>query len=121
MLKISPGDDAAIQYMPGEITAMLEDLGYEWVPVRDPAVGHGVRVSQQYGQYRMQFRARDGAGITIDVHMRISDNVTGLYFHQAGDAGPTADSRAHYRKLKERISLEFGADSISEGQTFFTP
>ena len=53
VLKINPGDDAAIQYMPGEITAMLEDLGYVWVPVHDPAVGHGVEVAQLYGQYRM--------------------------------------------------------------------
>ena len=121
VLKISPGDDAAIQYMPGEITAMLEDLGYEWVPVHDPAVGHGVEVAQLYGQYRMQFRASDGAAITIDVHMRISDNVTGMYFHDSADANSAASSQARYRKLRERMSLEFGADNVSEGHSFLTP
>ncbi len=121
VLKINPGDDAAIQYMPGEITAMLEDLGYEWVPVHDPAVGHGVEVAQQYGQYRMQFRASDGAEITIDVHMRISDNVTGMYFHETGDEGSAVSSQGRYRKLKDRMSLEFGADNVSEGHSFLTP
>jgi hypothetical protein len=121
VLKISPGDDAAIQYMPAEITAMLEDLGYEWVPVHDSAEGHDVKVAQLYGQYRMQFRASDGAAITIDVHMRISDNVTGLYFHEPGDASSTASSQARYLKLRDRISLEFGANNVSEGHSFLTP
>jgi hypothetical protein len=121
VLKITPGDDAAIQYMPGEITAMLEDLGYEWVPVHDSAVGHGLKVAQQNGQYRMQFRASDAAGIIIDVHMRISDNVTGLYFHDAADVRSAASLQERYRKLRERLSLEFGAENVSEGHSFLTP
>jgi hypothetical protein len=56
----------------------MQDPGYQWVPVHDPSAGHGLEVAQQNGQYRMKFRASDDVAITIDVHIRISDNVTGF-------------------------------------------
>jgi hypothetical protein len=121
VLKIDPGDVTDIPYMPAEIGAMLEDLGYEWLPVHDHAVGHGLEVALVGGQYRMKFRATDDAAVTIDVHIRISDNLTGLYYHGAGGGTSDDSEHARYDKLKERMALEFGADNISEGHSFFTP
>ena len=53
--------------------------------------------------------------------MRISDNVTGLYFHDSGDASSADSSQARYLKLRERMSLEFGANNVSEGHSILTP
>lgn len=121
VLKVNPRDVTDIQYMPAEIAAMMKDLGYDWMPVHDHAVGHGLEVAQQNGQYRMKFQATDDAAVTIDVHIRISDNVTGFYFHDPGNNSPDASPQSHYARLKERLVLEFGADSLSEGHAFFTP
>jgi len=73
----------AVQYMPGEITAMLEDLGYELIPDPDP-----VKTAERYAEYRMQFKARDAAGIRIDVHIEMVNNVTGLHLYRVGQKGP---------------------------------
>jgi ABC-type transport system substrate-binding protein len=121
VLKIDPRDVTGIQYMPEEIASMMEELGYEWMPVHDHAVGHGIEVAQQNGQYRMKFRASDAAAVTIDVHIRISDNVTGFYYHDAGDDAQDESSQSRFQKLRERMTLEFGADNVSEGHSFFTP
>jgi len=121
VLKIDPRDVTDIQYMPAEIDSMMEDLGYEWMPVHDHAVDHGLEVARQNGQYRMKFQASDNESVTIDVHIRISDSVTGFYYHDAGNDDPDASSQTRYKKLKERLALEFGADNVSEGHSFFTP
>ena len=121
VLKVNPRDVTDIQYMPAEIADMLKDLGYEWMPVHDHAVGHGQEVALQNGQYRMKFQATDDPAVTIDVHIRVSDNVTGFYYHDPGDNNPDTSSQSRYARLKERLALEFGADSISEGHAFFTP
>jgi hypothetical protein len=121
VLKVDPRDVTGIQYLPAEIAAMMEDLGYEWMPVHDHAVHHGLEVALQNGQYRMKIQATDDVVITIDVHIRISDNVTGFYYHAAGNDAQDASSQTRYRKLKERLALEFGAGNVSEGHSFFTP
>lgn len=75
----------AVQYMPGEITAMLEDLGYELIPDPDP-----VKTAERYAEYRMQFKARDAANIRIDVHIKMVNNVTSLHLYQLGEKETTA-------------------------------
>jgi hypothetical protein len=116
ILKIDPRHTADLQDMPSEITSMLEELGYEWQPVRDPVTGQPVRVIQQHGQYRMLFRATANASVQIDVHIRIGDNVTGLHL-----SGVDSDAPGYYHKLRERLELEFGADSVSDGSYLLTP
>ncbi|MGD8629895.1 MAG: hypothetical protein PVH38_11140 [Gammaproteobacteria bacterium] len=69
----------------------------------------------------MKFQASDNESVTIDVHIRISDNVSGFYYHDAANDDPDASSQTRYQKLKERLALEFGADNVSEGHSFFTP
>ena len=120
ILKIDPRHTVGLQDMPSEITSMLEELGYEWQPVKDPVTGQPIRVIQQHGQYRMLFRATANTSVQIDVHIRIGDNVTGLHLSGIGGEAPD-DAPDYYRELRERMELEFGADSVSEGSFLFTP
>ena len=120
-LKIDTRHVTDVQFMPDEISGMLEDLGYHWVPVHDPAVGRGVKMAEQQGQYRMQFEADDAPGILVEVHIRSTNGVTGLHFRHSGSETPAATAAELFRKLKERAELEFGADNVSETHSFFTP
>jgi hypothetical protein len=106
----------AAQYMPGEITAMLEDLGYQLIPDPDP-----VKSAERYAQYRMQFKARDAEDIRIDVHIKMVNSVTGLHLHQLGEKGSTAATTARYRELRNRVELQFGAENVSDKHPFLTP
>jgi hypothetical protein len=121
ILKIDPRHVAGLQNMPSEITSMLEDLGYEWLPIRDPVTGQPGRIAHQFGQYRMLFRSTANAAMQVEVHIRIGDNVTGLYFTEVGSDEPGAAVPDYYHKLRERAELEFGADSVSDGNSLFTP
>jgi hypothetical protein len=39
----------------------------------------------------------------------------------AGDDAQDEYSQSRFQKLRERMTLEFGADNVSEGHSFFTP
>ena len=106
----------AIQYMPGEITTMLEDLGYKLIPNTDP-----VKAAERYGEYRLQFKARDAENIRIDVHIRMVDNVTGIHLYDTADKTPGAATAQRYNELKKRVELEFGAENVSNNHPFLTP
>jgi len=106
----------AVQYMPGEITAMLEDLGYQLIPDPDP-----LKSTERYAEYRMQFKARDAADIRIDVHIKVVNNVTGLHVYQVGEKKSTAATTERYRELRKRVELEFGAENVSDKHPFLTP
>jgi len=121
ILKIDPGHVEGIQDMPSEITAMLEDLGYEWLPVRDPVTRQPVQDAERNGEYRMLFRSTADAAVMVDVHIRIGDNITGLHFSVTGSDLSADVAQDYYRKLRDRAVLEFGAGSVSDGSSFFTP
>ena len=121
ILKIDPRHVEGMQNMPSEITSMLEELGYEWLPIRDPVTGQPGQVAHQFGQYRMLFRATANAAVQVEVHIRTGDNVTGLYFSGVGSDQPGDAALGYYKKLRERAELEFGADSVSDGSALFTP
>jgi len=121
ILKVNPRHIEGMQNMPSEITSMLEELGYEWLPIRDPVTGQPGQIAHQSGQYRMLFRAKANAAVEIEVHIRIGDNVTGLYFTEVGSDEPGEVALDYYHKLRERLELEFGADSVSDGSALFTP
>jgi hypothetical protein len=120
-LKIDPKHVTGLQNMRSEITSMLEGLGYEWLPVHDPAIGQPVQVSQENGQFVMLFRATDNASMQINVHIRKYDNVTGLHFIEQGTDQPGGAALNYFNKLKERVILEFGADNVSVTHSFMTP
>jgi len=121
ILKINPRHVEGMQNMPSEITSMLEELDYEWLPIRDPVTGQPGKIAHQFGQYRMRFRAKANAAVQVEVHIRTGDNVTGLYFTEVGSDEPGEVALDYYHKLRERLVLEFGADSVSDGSALFTP
>lgn len=121
VLKIDPRHMVGVQNMHSEIASMLEDLGYEWQPISDHTTGQPVQVAEEYGQYRMLFRAADKVTVQVDVHIRKNDNMTGLHFSEVGTDQPGDAAMDYYRKLKDRAVLEFGADNVSDKHSFMTP
>ena len=78
-------------------------------------------MAEEYGQYRMVFRAADNNAVQVEVHIRITDNMTGLHFSEVG-ADKLGDTALEYfRKLKDRVVLEFGAENVSDKHFFTTP
>ena len=106
----------AVQYMPGEITAMLEDLGYQLIPDPDP-----LKTAERYGEYRMQFKAPDAADIRIDVHIKMVNSVTGLHLYQVVEKGSVPATVERYHELRKRVELQFGAENVSDNHPFLTP
>ena len=106
----------AVQYMPGEITAMLEDLGYQLIPDPDP-----LKTAERYAEYRMQFKARNAANIRIDVHIKMVNSVTGLQPYRVGEKGVMPATTERYRELRKRVELQFGAENVSDKHPFLTP
>ena len=110
-----------VQNMRSEITFMLEGLGYEWQPVRDPATGQPVKVANELGQYRMQFRTAGEVTVQVEVRIRKDNRMTGLHFSEVGTDQPGAAALDYYRKLKERAVQRYGADNVSDKRPFMTP
>lgn len=107
---------AAGQYMPNEITAMMEDLGYKLIADPDP-----VQTAERYSEYRMQYRAHDADEFRIDVHMKMVGDNTRFYFYQLGREVPDAFGERRYQELRARLEFQFGATNVSEDRSFFTP
>jgi len=55
------------QNMPEELTCMLRDPGYDWVPIRDPHNQHGVKTVLQDDEYRMRFEYLQTRQVRIEV------------------------------------------------------
>ena len=87
----------------------------------DPDIGHPVKVAEHNGQYRMLFQARDNTAIRVEVHIRVAGNHTGLHFYEVGNKNLGEPARAHYRKLKQRLVLEFGADNVTDNHPLLAP
>ena len=120
-LKIDTRHMVGVQNMRSEMTSMLEGLGYESQPVRDPVTGQPVQVAKELGQYRMLFRATDKVTVQVEVHIREDNRMTGLHFSEVGSDQPGAAAMDYYRKLKERAVLEFGAENVSDKHSLMTP
>jgi len=106
----------AVQYMPQEITSMLDDLGYRVIRDPDPA-----KTVERYAEYRLQFRARDAETVRIDVHIRMLDNVTGVHLYNSTENKPGADTMQRFNELKKRVQLQFGAKNVTDNRPFRTP
>lgn len=120
-LKIDIRKIEGVRDMRSEITFMLEGLGYEWQPIRDPVTGQPVKVADTLGQYRMQFNATGKVTVQVDVHIRKDNRVTGLHFSEVGADQPGAAALDYYHKLKERTVQRFGAGNVSDKRSFRTP
>ena len=120
-LRIDIRNMEGVRDMRSEMTFMLEGLGYEWQPIRDPVTGQPVKVVDTLGQYRMQFRTAGEVTVQVDVHIRKENRVTGLHFSEVGSDQPGAAAMDYYRKLTERTEQRFGADNVSDKRSFMTP
>ena len=120
-LKIDIRHIVGVRNMRSEITSMLEVVGYESQPVRDPVTGQPVQVAKELGQYGVLFRAADMASVQVEVHICEDNRMTGLHFSEAGCDQPGAAAMDCYRKLKERPVMEFGAVNFSDKHSLMTP
>jgi hypothetical protein len=120
-LRIDTRHMVGVQNMRSEITFMLEGLGYEWQPVRDPVTGQPVKVVNELGQYRMQFRTAGEVTVQVEVRIRKDNRMTGLHFSEVGTDQPGAAALDYYRTLKERAVQRYGADNVSDKRSFMTP
>ena len=106
-LMIDTRNVLAVRYMPGEITSMLDDLGYRLIADPDPA-----KTAELYGEYRMQFQAREAAHIMIDVHIKIVGNDTFLHLYTTDENVSEAVTTRRFRALKKRVERQFGAENV---------
>jgi hypothetical protein len=120
-LAIDTGDLESVQYMPQEISRMMDSLGYDWLPVHDPNIGHPVKIAEINKQYRMLFQARDNEAIRVEAHIQVAGNHTGLHFYEVGNKSLGEPAQQHYQKLKERLVLEFGADNVTDNHPLLAP
>ena len=118
-LRIDPRNVLGMVDMRSEITAMLEDLGYQWQPVLNDSTQQRIKVAEKYGQYRMLFRNINNASVQVAVHIRQRDNMTGLHFSEIGNDQPSETAMAYYYTLKERVIEEFGAENVSDDKYSF--
>ena len=100
----------AVEYLPDEVTAMLEDLGY--TPIPDTSAE---RLAQSFDIYTMQFRAKDDHDVRIDVHMRLVDKITAIQLYKLNEKKPGIDTLQRYQVLKQRVESEFGVDNVKHG------
>ena len=108
-------------YLPEEFEELLESLGYEWLPLTDPDIGHPVKIATVYGEYRMLFRCRHAADIKVDVHMRQDGKFAGLHFRQDDKPSLDANAAQYYQQLRDRLEFEFGPDRVSENHPLLVP
>ena len=80
-----------------------------------------MKVADELGQYRMQFRTAGEVTVQVEVHIRKDNRMTGLHFSEVGTDQPGAAALDYYRKLKERAVQRFGAGNVSDKRSFMTP
>lgn len=112
-LTIDPTHVLGGQNIRKEIVFMLEELGYEYQPVRDPTTGQPVMVAEQNGQYRMMFRLKEDSSIHVEVSIRETDNFTELYFFEADGKQLSADAMDYYLVLKAEVTKVFGQENVN--------
>jgi len=120
-LDVDTGGIESVQSMPQEISRLLDELGYQWLPVHDPDIGQPIKVAEINGQYRMLFQARDNPAIRIEVHIRETGQYTGLHFYDTGNKQLDAAAQQQYRKLRDRLVLEFGPNHVTDTHPLLTP
>ena len=106
-LTLDTRDVPAVEYLPDEVTAMMDDLGYAVMPESDAQ-----RPVQSFDDYTLHFKARDDANIRVDVHFRLVDKLTAMHLYNTTEKSPGAATRQRYKALKQRVQQEFGADNV---------
>ncbi len=106
-LVIDTSQVPAVDYLPDEVTSMLEDLGYEVIPESDAE-----RWARNFDDYKMQFKARDAENIRVDVQFTLIDRLTRLHLYDINEKTPGAATIQRFNTLKKRVEWEFGVDSV---------
>ena len=112
-LVIDTRDVVGVQFMPDELTDMLRGLGYDWIPIADPAIRQEVKSFRQDGEYHMRFEYLETRQVRIDARIRSQDGFTRLHFYEPGSQTLNPASMVLFQQLQERAALEFGAANIS--------
>lgn len=100
---------------------MLESLGYEQLPVRDPTTGQPVYVAEKYGEYRMLFQSSDDNNVRVNAHIDTGGGNIGLHLYEIGSKDLDESAVQLYRKLKQRLELEYGAANVSSSNPVLSP
>jgi hypothetical protein len=111
-LVIDTRDVVGVRFMPDELADMLQGLGYNWIPILDPAIRQDVKMFRQDGEYHMRFEYRETRQVRIDARMRSQDGFTRLHFYEPGSETLSPSSTALFKQLQERAALQFGAAAI---------
>ena len=106
-LTLDTRDVPAVEYLPDEVTLMLEDLGYEELPE-----SRAQRMAQSFDDYKLQFKARDVENIHVDVDFKLIDKLTRMHLYNIDEKTPSAATIQRFDALKRRVQRQFGVDSV---------
>ena len=112
-LKIDTRNVVGVQYMPDELTRMLRELGYQWIPIVDPEIEREVKTVQKQGYYSMRFELVETGQVRIDARMRVQDGFTRLHFYEPGSQTLSPSAMDLFQELQKRAWLEFGQTNVS--------
>ena len=121
ILKVKPQHIEGTQYPPQEITRMLESLGYEQLPVRDPTTGQPVYIAEKYGEYRLLFQSSDDTSVRVNAHINTGGGNIGLHLYVVDSKELDKSAVQLYHKLKQRLEFEYGAANVSSSNPVLSP
>ena len=121
ILEVKPQQIEGTQYPPQEITRVLNSLGYEQLPVRDPTTGQPVYVAEKYGEYRLLFQSSDDNNVRVNAHIDTGGGNIGLHLYEIGSKDLDESAVQLYRKLKQRLEFEYGAANVSSSNPVLSP
>ena len=111
-LSIDTRNVLGARYMPDEVTLMLSELGFRWIPINDPEIDRPVKMVRRYGEFRMRFEYAESGQVRIDARMSERPGVTRLHFYEPGSESLGASSRELLRRLRERAESKFGRANV---------
>jgi hypothetical protein len=120
-LHVKPRHDAGIQYAPGEISGIMEILGYRQLPVVDPDTRQPVLVATDDSEYRLLFQHKENTSIRVDVHIIIGNGNIGLHLYQPDSEILDATAKQQYELLRQRLVLQYGAEHVSDRHPLLAP
>ena len=112
-LKIDTRHVLAVGDMSDEVTAMLGDLGYQPVLIRDPEFGRDVQSFREGHEWHMRFEYTATKQVRIDVRVQTRAGTTWLHFYEPDSETLSPASKALLQKLEDRAVLEFGPTNVS--------
>ena len=106
-LTLDTSNVPAVQYLPGEVTSLLDDLGYEVLAGTDAE-----RLARSYDDDKMRFMARDDANIRVEIDFMLNKKLTLIHLYNISEKTPSDTTVQRYNALKLRVQQEFGVDSV---------